>query len=300
MKFFTNEVKIGLVAIAGVVILFFGLSFLKGLTMFSSGNNYFARFENISGVSASSPVYANGFRVGVVERIDYDYSRPDNIVAMLGLDRQMRLPKGTTVEKTSDLLGNVQLQLKMGNDMSSLLSVGDTISGAVQQSIMSKAGDMVPQVEQMLPKLDSILASLNALLADPALSSSLHNVERVTASLTSTTQQLGQLSAQLNRQVPQMMSKADGVLANTEGLTRKLGDIDFQQTMQRVDATLGNLQQTTASLNNNEGTLGLMLRDPQLYNSLNATVRSADSLLNDIKQHPKRYINVSVFGRKEK
>ncbi|MBP3251163.1 MAG: MCE family protein [Prevotella sp.] len=300
MKFFTSEVKIGLVAIAGVVILFFGLSFLKGLTMFSSGNNYFARFENISGVSASSPVYANGFRVGVVERIDYDYSRPDNIVAMLGLDRQMRLPKGTTVEITSDLLGNVQLQLKMGNDMSSLLSVGDTISGAVQQSIMSKAGDMVPQVEQMLPKLDSILASLNALLADPALSSSLHNVERVTASLTSTTQQLGQLSAQLNRQVPQMMSKADGVLANTEGLTRKLGDIDFQQTMQRVDATLGNLQQTTASLNNNEGTLGLMLRDPQLYNSLNATVRSADSLLNDIKQHPKRYINVSVFGRKEK
>lgn len=300
MKFFTNEVKIGLVAIAGVVILFFGLSFLKGLTMFSSGNNYFARFENISGVSASSPVYANGFRVGVVERIDYDYSRPDNIVAMLGLDRQMRLPKGTTVEITSDLLGNVQLQLKMGNDMSSLLSVGDTISGAVQQSIMSKAGDMVPQVEQMLPKLDSILASLNALLADPALSSSLHNVERVTASLTSITQQLGQLSAQLNRQVPQMMSKADGVLANTEGLTRKLGDIDFQQTMQRVDATLGNLQQTTASLNNNEGTLGLMLRDPQLYNSLNATVRSADSLLNDIKQHPKRYINVSVFGRKEK
>lgn len=300
MKLFTNEVKIALVAIAGIVILFFGLSFLKGLTMFSSGNNYFARFENISGVSASSPVYANGFRVGVVERIDYDYSRPDNIVAVLGLDRQMRLPKGTTVEITSDLLGNVQLQLKMGDDMSALLSVGDTITGGVQQSIMSKAGDMVPQVEQMLPKLDSILASLNALLADPALSSSLHNVERVTASLTSTTQQLEQLSGQLNRQVPLMMSKADGVLANTEGLTRKLDDIDFPQTMQRVDATLGNLQQTTASLNSNEGTLGLMLRDAQLYNSLNATVRSADSLLNDIKQHPKRYINVSVFGRKEK
>ncbi|MBQ9646386.1 MAG: MCE family protein [Prevotella sp.] len=300
MKFFTSEVKIGLVAIAGIVILFFGMSFLKGLTMFSSGNNYYARFGNISGVSASSPVYANGFRVGVVERIDYDYSRPDNIVALLGLDRQMRLPKGTTVEITSDLLGNVQLQLKMGDDMANLLSSGDTISGAVEQSIMSKAGSMVPQVEQMLPKLDSILASLNALLADPALSNALHNVEHVTASLTSTTQQLGQLSAQLNRQVPQMMNKADGVLANTEGLTQKLSDIDFQQTMQRVDATLGNLQQTTASLNSNEGTLGLMMRDPQLYNSLNATVRSADSLLNDIKQHPKRYINVSVFGRKER
>ena len=96
------------------------------------------------------------------------------------------------------------------------------------------------------------------------------------------------------------MQRADGVLANTEGLTRQLNEMDLGQTMRKVDATIGNLQQTTASLNSNEGTLGLMMRDPELYRSLQATVASADSLLSDIKSHPRRYINVSVFGKKEK
>ncbi|MBQ9667436.1 MAG: MCE family protein [Prevotella sp.] len=300
MKFFTNEVKIALVALVAIVVLFFGMNYLKGLTMFSSSNNYYAQFSDISGVTASSPVYANGLRVGVVEGVRFDYDHPDRIVAVLGLDKQLRLPRGTRVEIASDLLGNVQLQLKLGDDMRDLLTVGDTIEGGAQKGLMSKAAEMVPQVEQMLPKLDSILASLNALLADPAIASSLHNVENVTATLTQTTRQLSQLSTQLNRQVPQVMQRADGVLANTEGLTRQLNDLDLGQTMKKVDATIGNLQQTTAALNSQEGTMGLMMRDPALYRSLQATVASADSLLSDIKQHPKRYINVSVFGRKEK
>ncbi len=300
MKFFTNEVKIALVALVAIVILFFGMNYLKGLTMFSSDNNYYARFADISGVTASSPVYANGLRVGVVEDIQFDYDHPDRIVAVLGLDKKLRLPRGTHVEITSDLLGNVQLQLRLGENLQDLLAVGDTIEGGAQKGLMSKAAEMVPQVEQMLPKLDSILASLNALLADPAIASSLHNVENVTAGLTQTTQQLNQLSAQLNHQMPQIMQRADGVLANTEGLTRQLNDLDLEQTMKKVDVTIGNLQQTTAALNSQEGTMGLMMRDPTLYRSLQATVASADSLLNDIKLHPKRYINVSVFGRKEK
>ena len=298
MKILTNEVKIGLVAVVAIVILFFGMKFLKGLTMFSSSNNYYARFSDISGVSASSPVYANGMRVGVVEEVMFDYDHPDRILAVMGLDKNLRLPRGTNVEITSDLLGNVQLQLRLGPSMTDLLSPGDTIDGGAQKGLMSKAAAMVPQVEQMLPKLDSILASLNALLADPAISSSLHNVENVTASLTQTTRQLSQLTTQLNRQMPQVMGRADSVLANTEGLTRQFSEMDLDKTMQKVDATIGNLQQTTAALNSSEGTLGLMMRDPQLYRSLQTTVASADSLLSDIKQHPKRYINISVFGRK--
>ena len=300
MKFFTNEVKIALVALVAIVVLFFGMNYLKGLTMFSSDSKYYASFSDINGVTVSSPVFANGLRVGVVEGIQFDYDHPDRIVAVLGLDKQLRLPRGTRVEIASDLLGNVQLQLKLGDNMRDLLAVGDTIEGGAQKGLMSKAAEMVPQVEQMLPKLDSILASLNALLADPAIANSLHNVENVTASLTQTTRQLSQLSSQLNRQMPQMMQKADGVLSNTEGLTRQLNELDIDQTMKKVDATTGNLQQTTAALNSQEGTLGLMMRDPTLYRSLQATVSSADSLLSDIKQHPKRYINVSVFGRKEK
>ena len=265
MKFLTNEVKIALVAIVGIVILFFGMQFLKGLTMFSSDNNYYARFGDVSGLSASSPVYANGYKVGVVEGINYDYNDPSNIVAVIGLDSKLSLPKGTTAEISSDLLGNVKLELKFGPNPVDLISKGDTIQGGAQQGLMAKAGEMIPQVEQMLPKLDSILASLNTLMADPAIKNSLHNVDEITANLTTTTNELNQLSASLNRQMPQMLTKADGVLANTEGLTRQLNDMDLASTMQKVDATMPNVEQATARLNSNEGTLGLLMRDPGLY-----------------------------------
>ncbi len=300
MKFLTNEVKIALVAIAGIAILFFGMQFLKGLTMFSSDNNYYARFDDVSGLSVSSPVYANGYKVGVVEGINYDYTRPDNIVAVIGLDSKLSLPRGTTAEISSDLLGNVKLELRFGANPVDLIAKGDTILGGTQQGLMSKAGNMMPQVEQMLPKLDSILTSLNTLLADPAIRNSMRNVDEMTVSLSATTKELNRLSASLNTQVPQMLTKADGVLANTEGITRQLNSLDIASTMQKVDATMLNVEQTTAKLNSNEGTLGLLMRDPCLYNSMTATMQSADSLLIDLRQHPKRYVHFSVFGKKDK
>lgn len=300
MKWFTKEVKIALVAIAGIVILFFGMQFLKGLTLFSSSNSYYALFDNVSGLSTSSPVYANGFKVGVVESINYDYARPDHIVAVIGLDNQLKVPKGTRAEISSDLLGNVKLELKFGPDMGLLMTKGDTIKGGIEAGLMGKAAGMVPQIEQLLPKLDSILASVNALLADPAIKSSIGNIDQVTANLTTTTQQLNQLTAALNRQVPQMMTKADGVLANTESLTHILNDIDVAATMLKVDNTMANLEQTTAAINSKEGTLGLLMRDPALYWNLNGTMRSADSLLTDLRQHPKRYVHFSLFGKKTK
>jgi phospholipid/cholesterol/gamma-HCH transport system substrate-binding protein len=296
----TNEVKIALVAIVGIVMLFYGMQFLKGRSLMGNGNTFYVVFSDVSGLSASSPIFANGFKVGVVDAIDYDYTRPDHIVATVGLDSELRLPRGTRAEISSDLLGNVKLELKFGENPADVLTPGDTISGGMQQGVMSKAGDMVPQIQQMLPKLDSILASVNALLADPALASSLHYMEDITASLTTTTRQLAALSTALNSQVPQMMVKADGVLANTEGLTRQLNDIDVAATMQKVDATLANVQQMTAALNNKEGSMGLLLRDPSLYVNLSNTMRDVDSLMIDLKSHPKRYVHFSIFGKKDK
>jgi len=300
MRFFTKEVKIALVAIAGIVILFFGMQFLKGLTLFSTDDNYYARFSDVSGLSASSPVYANGYRVGVVEQIQYDYLRPDNIVAVIGLDNKLSLPKGTKAEISSDLLGNVKLELKFGPNPIDLMEKGDTIEGGMASGLMSKAADMIPQIEVMLPKLDSILASLNSLMQDPAIKNSLHNVDDITANLKATTNQLNQMSVQLNKQVPLMVTKVDGVLTNVEGVTRQLNEMDLNSTMQKVDRAMANVEQTTAKLNSNEGTLGLLMRDAELYNNMNATMQSADSLLIDLRQHPKRYVHFSVFGKKDR
>lgn len=299
-KYFTKEVQIALVALTGIVVLFFGMKFLKGLTLFSTDNSYYVQFEDVSGVSASCPVYANGFRVGVVEDVIFNYDSQEKIVAVLGLDKKLRLPKGTKAEIASDLLGNVKLELKFGPNPVDLLTSGDTITGGMQLGALAKAADMIPQVEKMLPKLDSILASVNQLLADPAISSSLHNVDQITANLTTTSNELKHLTASLNRQMPEMMQKADGVLDNTNTLTKNLSDLDIAMTMTKVNNTLQNVEQMTAKLNSDEGTLGLLMRDQELYRNLTSTMSHTDSLMMDLRQHPKRYVHFSIFGKKDK
>jgi len=298
MKFFTKEVKIALVAIVAIVILYVGMQFLKGLSLFSNDETYYIRFSNVSGLATSSPVYANGYRVGVVRTINYDYSRPDCIIASFDLDPKMQLHEGTRAEIVSDFMGNVKLELQLGAVTGRLLAKGDTIEGGLQGGLMTKAAQMLPKVEALLPKLDSILAGVQTLVTDPAISATLQNAEQLTASLNTTARQLNQLTAQLNRQMPQMMDKAQGVLDNTATLTGNLAQLDLQATMQRVDQTLANVQQLTAALNSPHGTVGMLLNDAQLYQNITATMRDVDSLLVDFKAHPRRYINVSVFGKK--
>ena len=299
MKFLRKEVQIALVAIVAIVVLFFGMKFLKGLSLFSNDHVYFIKFNDISGLSASSPVYANGFRVGVVQDIVYNYERSDEILAVVGLDTRFHIPEGTQAELESDMLGNIKINLSMPADMSRVLAVGDTLIGTTNGGALSKAAEMIPAIEQMLPKLDSILSSLNTILADPAIASSMRNVDVITGNLTTTTSQLNVLMAQLNHDVPGMMTKANTVLDNTSQLTANLSQLDIASTMAKADQTLENVRQMTAALNSQEGSLGLLMHDPGLYNNLNATMRDADSLLVDLRQHPKRYVHFSVFGRKE-
>ena len=300
MSKFAKEIQIGVVAIVGIVVLYLGLQFLKGLTMFSSDNKYYVRFDNISGLTASSPIYANGFKVGVVESIAYDFNSQNHIVAVVGLNKEMRLPKESRAEIVSDLLGNIKLELVLGPNPTDLVAPGDTILGGVHAGVMSMASGVVPQIQAMLPKLDSILTSVNMLLADPALKNSLHHIDDITGNLTKTTNELNMLTSSLNQQMPSMLKNADGMLANANEFTHQLNELDLATTMAKFNNTLQNVEQMTAKLNSNEGTLGLLMRDPELYNNLNSTMIHADSLMIDLKQNPKRYVHFSVFGRKNK
>ncbi len=299
-KIFTKEVKIAIVAIVALVALYFGMNFLKGLSVFSDTSTYKMTFSNLKGLSRSTPIYADGYKVGTVTDIIYDYKTNGNITVEAEIDPELRIPAGSTASIESDIMGNIKVTLLLANNMRERIEPGGTISGATENSTMAQMQAMIPVVQAMLPKLDSIMISLNKLLADPALATTLHNAATVSANLTTTTTELNTLLATLNNNVPGVMEKANNTLANTETLTANLNKVDIEDTMAKVNNTLNNVERITTAINNREGTLGLLIYDKGLYNHLNTTLNDADSLVVDLKAHPKRYVHFSVFGRKDK
>lgn len=297
----SKEIRIALVAIVAIVLLYFGMNFLKGMSLFSTNNRYIIAFQDVTGLAASSPIYSNGYRVGVVKKVNYDYKNPEaDVQVEVDIDPQLQLPKGSSAEIVSDMLGNVQVNLLVKSDGTGMLKPGDVIPGNTNSGALGQLRDMIPAIEKILPKLDSIMGSLNGLLADPAIAQSLHHVEAVSGNLITTSNELNALMARLNKQMPGIVSKMDGVLDNATQLTGKLNGLDVETTMARVNSTLENVKQLTTQLNSNQGSLGLLMRDPQLYNNLNTTMRDVDSLLVNLKAHPKRYVHFSVFGKKDK
>lgn len=296
----TKEIKIALVAIVGILIMYFGINFLKGMNLFSTNNAYYMTFDDIQGLGASTPIYADGYKVGTVDGLEYDYKENGPIKVKVDINKDLRIPQGSKAEIVKDLMGNLQVNLLLANNPRERVEPGGVIPGAVNGGMMDKAANLIPVVEKMLPKLDSILTSVNALLADPALAASLHNVETITSNLTISTRELNTLMAGLNKQVPGMIGKANGVLDNTNRLTANLASLDVQGTLNKVNQTLESAHQFTEKLNSNQGSLGLLMNDTKLYDNLTSTMSHADSLVIDLKAHPKRYVHFSVFGRKDK
>lgn len=307
MKYFTKEVRIALTAIVAIIILFVGINFLKGINVFKSSNTYYIRFSNINGLTVSSPVYANGYSVGIVRSIAYDYDRTDRVVVCVDLDKSMTVPQGTRAELESQLMGGVTMSLVLGPNPTALMHPGDTIEGGMHVGALNKLEAMIPTLEQMMPKLDSIMGNLNRLTADTALVQTLRNTAEITANLKETSASLNSL---MRSDVPRLTARLDRIGGHVETLTGNLAAVDIDSTVNQVNATLGSVEQLTGNLNavtemldtklnSRDNTLGLFLNDRSVYDNLNSTLSHADSLMIDLKAHPKRYVHFSVFGKKD-
>lgn len=300
MRSHIQEIKIALVAVAGLVALFFGMKFLKGSNLLSSSDTYYFVFNDISGLTESSPIFAAGYQVGRIKKIYFDYSHAEEIKVLAEVDRKMKIPVGSTASISSDVLGNIKVTLNIAPHRGQYVQPGGVISGSIDTGTVGKMTEMVPTIKQILPKLDSVMFHLNALLADPALAHSIHNIDEITNNLSTSSKQLHILLTNVNREVPGIVSKTNLVLANTEQFTDNLRKIDVASTMTKVDEAMADVQEFTSKINNNSGTFGLLLKDPTLYYNLNQTMKNIDSLAVNLRQQPKRYVHFSLFGRKNK
>lgn len=308
MKIFNREVKIALTAIVAIVLVYLLINFMKGINVFKSSNTYYVRFDNIAGLAVSNAVYANGYPVGIVRGIQYDYGNHERVVVAIELDKEMHMPRGTKAELVTSLMGGVTMSLMLGPNPTDNLAQGDTISGGLHEGAVEKVEALMPTIMDMLPKLDSIVTNVARLSADPALAQTLRNTAEITNNLRRTS---AKLDAMVGRDLPQMMQHLNKTSRNVERLSNNLAAINLQETMNEVNASLAEVKQFSANinamtydlnskLNSRDNTFGLLLNDRKLYDNLNRTVSSADSLLINVKAHPKRYVHFSIFGKKDK
>mgnify|MGYP003587429481 FL=1 len=296
MRYFTKEVKIGIAGIISLCMLVYGINYLKGINMFKPTSYFYVKYKDIQGLAKSSPVFADGFRIGTVREIYYDYNRPGNVSVEVELDKDMRIPKGTHAELVTEMLGTVKMNLILAVNPNGAYAIGDTIPGTVNNGLMEAVTKTImPQFERMLPKLDSIMTSLNKIAADPNIPATLKSVRKTADNLADATTELRSI---MKKDVPQMTKKINTIGDNFVAISGDLRSINYASTFNKIDSTMANVKMVTDKLNRKDNSLGLLLNDASLYNNLSNTGANASLLLEDLKSNPKRYVHFSIFGKK--
>lgn len=290
---FSKEAKIGLVTLISLALLYFGVNYLRGINLFQPVNHYNVSFTNVKDVTVSSPVFIEGFKVGLVRSINYDYHAIDKITVEISLEDEMKINKGSYIKIVKSFLGGAELHIFLNKYVDTYYTPGDTIEGRMGEDMMASVQDkLLPEIENILPKIDSILGGLQTLINHPALSQSLDNIQRTTANLEKSTVRLNSLLA---KDVPVIVSNLQQITNDFSVVSNDLKEVDFKSTFNLINATISNLKLTTEKLNSSDNTFGLLLNDKQLYENLNSTSENASKLLFDLKQNPKRYVHFSLF-----
>ena len=296
-KIFSREVLIGATGILAIVIIYFLINFFKGINLFKPDTHYYVKFPDVCQLVNSSPVFINGYSVGNVRDINYDYENPGNIVVTIEIDERMKVPEGSYASINTHMLGGTDIYLVLGKS-NKILSPGDTIAGIPDKGIAAIAGEKIlPAFDKMMPKLDTILTNLNIVLANPSINNTIDNSALLTEELRKTTESINRL---LKNDVPAISERMVKLEDNLLDVSGKLKQIDYLELSAQLENTLKNVQQLTESLNSKEGTMGMLLNDTTLYRNLCTTCEQAESLLVNLREKPQRYVHFSLFGRKNK
>lgn len=293
-----KEGIIGLCAVIAFVMLFFGINYLKGINLFKAANYYMVSYTNVNGLEISAPVTVNGFKVGQVREINYEYDNPGHVLVELSLDKSLRVPEGTRAVIDTDMLGTASVRLEMGTS-DKFCSVGDHLIGENAPGLMDNVQqDILPSVAVMIPKIDSLITNVNRLVASNELRASVERLDVITADISAAvaniSKSMAKLPATMNNVAVASASLGE-ITSNIDSLTVELNSLPLTEVMANVRTSTDNLKKLTEQLNNENSTLGQLMNDRQLYDNLNNVTNSLDSLLIDIRQNPKRYISIKLL-----
>ncbi|MGN6400759.1 MAG: MlaD family protein [Flavisolibacter sp.] len=316
----SNETKVGLLAIVSILVLVLGFNFLKGKSLFSKTPVLFAEFSDIGTLEKSNPVKINGLPVGTVYNMVPKDKEVDKIVVEIHLSRDVNIPKNSVAFIDGPLVGGAFINVGKG-DANTYLQTGDTITTRLDQGLLNDIkAQLTPTITRVNETLDSLKITIGSLndVFDP---NTKNNLRSLIANLTISSAQLQQMLNAQNGLLARSLANLNDVTANlarnndvitsslrnVEVTTSKLANANIDGTIASLQATINELHNTVRSFNSSRGTLGLLMNDRALYdrldnmtNRLDKVALSAEILFDDIRVHPKRYVNISVFGGKNK
>lgn len=292
-----KEFKIGLAAIAALLILYFGIEFLKGHSPFNKHSEYCAVYDNVLGLTPTANVSISGVKVGQVSSVELIPEEPGKVMVRFTLDQDINLPLGTSAVIEKDLLGTSSLIINLGTG-DRYFEKGATIPSSISSGLMSEVSDMLPEVSNVFPKVDTLLTNLNNVIGHPALQGALINIETATKSLNGMIANIDKSTKSLPNIVDganNLITSLNAVAGDVKTLSTSLANAPIDSTLVNVNNLSANLAALSDQLNNNNSTLGLMLNNSDLYDNLRQVSSDIDSLILDIKRNPKRYISIKLL-----
>ena len=315
----SNETKVGAIAVVSVALLILGFNFLKGKKLLTSSTTLYASYNNIQGLQKSNPVLINGLQVGTVYDIRTDKNMR-NIMVEINITKDVYIAKNSVAVVKTNPISTPSIEIVLG-DATDHLENKDTINtsdkGGLLGNLMEKVDPVITQLKRTMVSLDTLLVNFNTVLDPNAkgnISSALKNMNLITTSMVQSTAylnvllntQTGALAKTLNNvesitgNMANNNEKISNVMSSLDKTTTKISELEFEKAVNTLNATLADFQKTVAKLNNTDGTMGKILNDPSLYNNLASTGNKLNLLLDDVRINPKRYVNISVFGKKTK
>jgi phospholipid/cholesterol/gamma-HCH transport system substrate-binding protein len=300
----SKEFKVGLLAIVSIAILYIGFNFLKGSNLFSPNNTYYAVYDNIDGLNVSNPILINGFSVGRVSEIEILQKQGNKLLVSLDITNDQVVRSGTWAIIKSDLLGSKAVHLD-SIYMGQPLKEGDTLNAQLHRGITEQ---LTSTAMPLVDKLEVTLMNLNAILANLSnnqdnINATIANFRKTSANIASGTSQLGDMSKKLDQLLEELSDPETGVAALVQKMNQvadTVNSLEMDALMTSTKSAIDELGETIRLINEGEGNLNKLLKDDELYNNMTKTMEDLDKLFIDMREHPKRYVHFSVFGKKDK
>lgn len=306
---FTKEIKVGFLAIIGVMMSVFSYNYLKGINLFDKNRKFTVKYEKVDGLSVSNPVTMNGFKIGKVQKINFNSKNTRELLVDITIDNNVVFPKTSLAELyETGLIGGKAISIipDYKNDSTIALD-GDILRGVIKPGLTELVNQILPQVqlqlEAVMKNAEIVLQNINTLFDDETkkeLKSSIEDFSNLTNSLSETSNEISDLIIDNSDNLTNAVTDFKIASNNIKSITDSINSEDIITITSNLNTLVSDLNSITSSLKNSDGTAGMLINDESIYNNLENATNQLNILIEDIKLNPDRYINFSVFGKKSK